>query len=322
MVAAGAEHTCALLNDSSVKCWGGNANGQLGDGTQNQANMPVTVTGLPPAQAITAGGAHTCALLNDGSVRCWGLNERGQLGDGTFVSRAAPVAVPGLPAISKIAAGGPHTCAASAADGGLYCWGNGGYGELGNWDQAIVNTPVLVRGVTKGATEVALGQNHTCVELAGQAISCWGWDGSGQLGLGTVVRRLTPADAQAALAPSLILDFNDGKPGSTLLVTGHRFTPGATISFTLNGISAGASIATSASASGSFVVVLDTTGNAAGQYVLRATQTGAGGSATGTIRLGDGLPLRQVLGGSLTLSAPAAQPLVLDKPAYLPILIK
>lgn len=93
-LAAGSEHTCAVLSDGAMHCWGANDRGQLGDGTQASSAEPVRarIDGL--ARAATAGDRHTCALLESGEARCWGGNEGGQLGDGTLGrERLFPVAV-------------------------------------------------------------------------------------------------------------------------------------------------------------------------------------------------------------------------------------
>lgn len=95
-VSAGRQASCATLPDGSVRCWGRNTEGQLGNGTLADATAPVTVTGLTAATAVDAGDLFACALRGDATVWCWGENETGQLGDGTLSTRTVPVQVQGL----------------------------------------------------------------------------------------------------------------------------------------------------------------------------------------------------------------------------------
>ena len=96
-ITAGANHACAVLSGGTIKCWGDNYNGQLGDGTSSQySSEPVLVIGIDTATAITAGFGYSCALLTGGTINCWGENGYGQLGDGTTNNSSVPVQVSGF----------------------------------------------------------------------------------------------------------------------------------------------------------------------------------------------------------------------------------
>src|SRR5205814_7198482 len=104
-------HSCAALQDGTVRCWGDNVNGQLGDGSRTRASTPVSASGVTSALAVSSGDFHTCALLRDGGVSCWGLNYSGQLGDGTGNSSDTAVRVSGISTAVSLSVGVIHTCA-------------------------------------------------------------------------------------------------------------------------------------------------------------------------------------------------------------------
>lgn len=186
-VSAGREHTCAVLTNGSVKCWGSNRLGQLGDGTRNNASTPRTVVGLGGgAASVSAGSNYTCALLTSGAVRCWGYNVTGQLGNGSTSDSNIPVPVTGLTSgTATISAGDYHSCAVSTS-GAAKCWGSNADGRLGNGSTTDSAVPVGVRGLTSGVEMISAGGSHTCAVVAPGAVKCWGLNDFGQVGNGGI----------------------------------------------------------------------------------------------------------------------------------------
>jgi alpha-tubulin suppressor-like RCC1 family protein len=184
-VAAGERHTCAVLSSGHVDCWGGNEEGQLGNGRSGSkagSATPVEVQGISNASQVTAGGEHTCALLSGGQIDCWGDNSYGDLGNGTTSDSDTPVEVHGISNAIQVTAGAHHTCAL-LSDGRVDCWGDGFYGQLGNASTSDSDTPVEVQGVSN-AIQVTAGTWHTCALLSGAHIDCWGDGSYGELGNG------------------------------------------------------------------------------------------------------------------------------------------
>jgi len=190
-VAAGAFHTCALLQDQTVRCWGRNDSGQLGDGTMTASSTPVTVSGLSTVTAISGGGAHTCAMVADGSLRCWGDGYLGQLGDGSVAPSTTPVPVSGITNAVQIAAGWAHSCV-RLSTGAVRCWGEGTAGQLGDGAMQTSTTPVAVSGISTAIGVTAGWYQHSCALLSGAGVRCWGVNPWGQFGNGTTTGSAVP----------------------------------------------------------------------------------------------------------------------------------
>jgi alpha-tubulin suppressor-like RCC1 family protein len=205
-VSAGGGHTCALLNDGNVRCWGANNNNQL---------LPAKPDGdiaLPsPAVAIDAGGEHTCALLATGAATCWGNNTLGQLGFGNrlpFSTGPLPL-IAGLDTVREIRAGAGHTCAV-LANNDLNCWGNPNNGELGHGNEAVADAPPFLEvNVGVGVASVGLGSGSTCVVTTTGSVRCWGNNRAGILGYGhTTDIGATESPNQAS---NIVLDTTTGQ---------------------------------------------------------------------------------------------------------------
>lgn len=201
-VAAGLQHTCALILDNSVKCWGAAASGQLGDGvSMNSTITPMTVVGINDAVKITAGGSHSCAIVGSGAVKCWGNNFYGQLGDGNDQTyrQSTPVLAVGVSGATEITAGRYHTCAL-VAGGAVKCWGLNSYGQIGNGTLTDAYTATAVTGIT-GAIGISASERHTCALFPDNSAKCWGDNEFFQLGDGTGVDRTAPVP---------VANLNDG----------------------------------------------------------------------------------------------------------------
>jgi len=191
-IATGEVHSCALMMTGGVKCWGGNENGELGDGSTTNSPRPVAVDGLNSGvSAIELGQFSSCALMTTGGFKCWGMAWDAQFG---FASR--PVAVSSVysglnSGVSAIATGGyGHACALMTT-GGVKCWGNNPHGQLGDGSTTSTfgdNTRlVAVSDLSSGVSAIALGRSHSCALMTTGGVKCWGGNYSGQLGDGSTI---------------------------------------------------------------------------------------------------------------------------------------
>ena len=229
LVAAGANHTCALGMDSTITCWGSNYRGQLG-----VARPPV---GIPTVQlqtrdrfiALAAGEFHTCAVAADGRAFCWGLDDLGQLGATGIVPLCGPTPqtrVPCSPAplpvatdvrFRSIAAGGEHTCALDA-NGAAWCWGSNRVGQLGTGSHDNATTPAAVAG-GKHFTALTAGLEFTCGLDDAAAVWCWGANVTGQLGTGDSTDSAVPAHVPL---PVRALSLGSGNNHACVVTEGNR----------------------------------------------------------------------------------------------------
>lgn len=227
-VSAGEHHTCALLDNATVKCWGDNQFGQLGrpstlaigePNVMGDALQAVDLGQGRSAKSIAVGGNHSCALLDDATVKCWGANTFGALGQGSKVPRLGdkpgdlgdglpPVNVGTNRKVVRLFAGSGRTCV-KLDDESVKCWGGNPYGSLGlgndslglGYDQDEMGDALkaISFGANRRAITLGIGFRHTCVVLENDGIKCWGHNVSGELGLGDTEARDTLEEMGDAL---------------------------------------------------------------------------------------------------------------------------
>lgn len=215
-ISAGVAHTCAILADGSVSCWGFGVSGRLGYGNEDNIGdnetpgaRRVNLGAGVSATAITAGNAHTCAILDDGITRCWGFAGNGELGNGSIANvgddetplMGRPVNFGGARAVA-ISAGTFFTCAL-LEDRSVRCWGFGANGRLGTGSVLSVVVPSGADSVVDlggPAKAISAGDAHACAVLETGSVRCWGFGGSGRLGYGNL-NSIGDNETPASVAP-------------------------------------------------------------------------------------------------------------------------
>ena len=232
-LAVGGYHQCAILDDGSVKCWGTNFFGQLGQGDNatrgdgsgemGDALLPVDLGLGRTAVEIAAGNFHSCAILDDGSVKCWGSNASGELGLGAFDHRGDGASEMGgaLPAVdlgpgrtATALSLGFNTSCALLDDGSVKCWGGNGVGQAGQGHNNAIgdhasemgaNLPAVDLGPGRTAVAIDTGPVHTCARLDDGSVKCWGGNFDGKLGLGDTANRGDQPGEMGANLPAVDL---------------------------------------------------------------------------------------------------------------------
>ncbi len=194
-VVTGGVHSCALAPGGDVRCWGGNASGQLGRQGVGVTTPRPLASGVTFAE-LSAGLSHTCGVGGNGSLMCWGDNADGQLGDGTRTGRTGPRPVDSQVRFRSVSAGPRHTCGLGR-NGRALCWGSNANGELGDRTTTPRTSPVAVVNAPP-LQSISAGWTHTCGVGTDGFAYCWGRNAFGQLGDGGNSDRTTPIRVAAS----------------------------------------------------------------------------------------------------------------------------
>ena len=232
-IMVGSSSSCALLSDGQVKCWGGNSNGQLGQGNTDDIGDGANEMGIHLASvdlgsglnnrpkllrgSSGTGSASICALFDDGRIKCWGHNSDGQLGHGDTDDKgnnpgemgdALPYTDLGTGAVVRSLSLGSNFSCALLDSGQVKCWGKNDYGQLGLGHTDSIGDETGEMGETlstvnlgtgRTAKEVSSGRDHVCALLDNGTVKCWGRNDKGQLGQGDTADRGGTADDMASL---------------------------------------------------------------------------------------------------------------------------
>jgi len=199
-ISAGGTHTCAVVGDETIYCWGSNSQARLGLGVSGGSfATPQRLASSHRAVVVAAGPVHSCVATPEGRAKCWGSNLDSQLGLRDNPDSPAPQEVGGLDGVRSVAVGQGHSCALLAG-GTVRCWGAGGFGQLGSGGFQGRAIPEDVSGLAD-AIALTAGRFHACALRAVGAVVCWGNNQDGQLGSGST--------GDAASVPTTVAGLSD-----------------------------------------------------------------------------------------------------------------
>lgn len=191
---SGTNHTLSIQPDGTIRSWGANAHGQLGDGTLIERFSPVDVEGLTNITAVAAGNNFSLAMKSDGTVYSWGKNDFGQLGNNSTTNSSAPAPISGLTGVTAIAAGDDFALALKS-DGTVWAWGKNDKNQIVGSSGTSVKTPIQVADLT-GVSRIAAGKDFALVVQSDKTVWGWGNNASKQLA-GTTATIAAPARIEA-----------------------------------------------------------------------------------------------------------------------------
>ena len=223
-VSLGYLHSCAILDDGSVKCWGDNSHGQLGIGPASAQHNPQTVDlGVGrTAVSLSLGKEHTCVVLDNGVLKCWGDNQYGQLGDGiSYIDADTPQTINlGLGNLAtSVASGDMQTCAI-LTDASLMCWGDNQFGQLGIGSTNDEYYPTFVNGFEQ---IIPLGRVYG-TPTQSTPTQTYTFYGNNSVGSDTFDMDITVVPAYDYGNNTLVLTRNESMSARSPIITGGPYT--------------------------------------------------------------------------------------------------
>ncbi len=190
-VSTGTTLSCGIANTGKIYCWGTGSSGQIGNGVNDNVNIPTSVTkpsGVDSFNAVSTNNNFSCALANTGQVYCWGVGISGQIGNSANSNVNVPTAVTmpsGVDSFNAVSTNTNFSCAI-ANTGKIYCWGTGSIGRIGNGANSNVNIPtsVTMPSGVESFSAVSTNSNFSCAIANNGNIYCWGTGSSGRIGNG------------------------------------------------------------------------------------------------------------------------------------------
>ena len=191
-IGVGNEHACASIQNGSLVCWGENSEGRLGDGTEQDSNVPINVGDFganDSIRKISLGAQHSCVLTEKGHIYCWGWNDLGTLGIGSN-DQQGPLVPTKLSSFNEsnpamdLSSGGMHVCAL-LLNNSVVCWGEGMDGQLGDTEEQNRISPTIVNNLDNSSEIISLatGDRFSCAMYDNGNLSCWGRNINGRLGI-------------------------------------------------------------------------------------------------------------------------------------------
>ena len=188
----GANFACARLSNGTIRCWGANDFCRISSATTTNYLVPTAISGITTASAVAAGYEQICSLNADGTASCWGSNTYGGVGTDKLPgdNTCSPARVVGLSGASVLDGGSGHMCAISGSK--VFCWGRDEAGQASGDGLTTSLFSATESKVSAGAAEIGLSGLFTCTRASGGLVSCFGRNGSGQLGNGSTLDKETP----------------------------------------------------------------------------------------------------------------------------------